>query len=423
MNLSLWHAFRVVFSKELRELLRDRKTIFWLFAPPIILPAIALIAAAFIGTQTARYVSDGFQIAVINPAAAPELMSVLHNSQALIVHEYPDTAANVDKESLITLTLPDDFQQQVEAGTPTSIKLVQRDNSVGATLALGAVRSEIGTYNSIMVDRRLGQLKLDKRWLTPVTIEEDQIAAAATSVTTTESGSNSATGGLSGLFLPLAVTSWLVGGGLGLIVDTTVGEKERQTIESILVTPANRVGIVLGKLAVVFIASLLVMGLWMVEGMVLSLLGSVGPQIISAMQGGGTAEVSALLTQSGRDVGTLALLLLLLLLPFIVVLNSLVMAFCSFASSYRESNTFLFLLQLMLPALVLLSVFSIGPDAGIGWYAAPLLGTIIAVRDLFGNSLTSGALALAVISASAYAVVAILVASYVYSHEWALARR
>jgi len=114
---------------------------------------------------------------------------------------------------------------------------------------------------------------------------------------------------------------------------------------------------------------------------------------------------------------------LILLLPFIVVLNSLVMAFCSFASSYRESNTFLFLLQLMLPALVLLSVFSISPDAGIGWYAAPLLGTIIAVRDLFGNSLTTSALVLAVISASIYAIAAIMVASYVYSHEWALARR
>jgi sodium transport system permease protein len=422
MNHSLWHAFKVVFSKELRELLRDRKTLFWLFAPPIILPAIALIAAAFIGTQTARYVSDGFQIAVVNAAAAPELMAVLHNSKALIVHEYPD-ATSVDKENLITLTLPSDFQQQIDTGKVVSVKLVQRDNSVGATLALGAVRSEISTYNGLTLDQRLKQLNLDQHWLTPVTIEEDQIAAAATSVTTTESGSNSATGGLSGLFLPLAVTSWLVGGGLGLIVDTTVGEKERQTIESILVTPASRVGIVLGKLAVVFIASLLVMGLWMVEGMVLSLLGSVGPQIISAMQGGGTAEVSAILAQSGRDVGTLALLLLVLLLPFIVVLNSLVMAFCSFASSYRESNTFLFLLQLMLPALVLLSVFSIGPDAGVGWYAAPLLGTIIAVRDLFGNSLTSSALVLAVLSASAYAGIAILVASYVYSHEWALARR
>ena len=52
-----------------------------------------------------------------------------------------------------------------------------------------------------------------------------------------ESGSIVAT-----IFLPLAVTSWLLGGGMGLVLDTTVGEKERQTIENLLVTPANRNG-------------------------------------------------------------------------------------------------------------------------------------------------------------------------------------
>jgi sodium transport system permease protein len=418
------HAFQIVFGKELRELLRDRKTLFWLFAPPIILPAIALIAALFIGSQTARYVSEGFDVAVINGAAAPDLLATLKRSEALIVHDYPAGDAANAASALITLTIPDDFQASLAAGQNARVMLVQRDNSVGATLALGAVRSEIGAYNGQVVAARLKERGLETTWLSPVRIEEQQVAAAAQSVTANSNGGG-ATSGLTGLFLPLAVTSWLVGGGLGLIVDTTVGEKERQTIESVLVTPANRVGIVLGKLAVVFIASLLVMGLWMAEGMALSLLGAVGPQIMQAAQGGtlGSLDLGALLMESGQDIFTLALLLLLLLIPFIVVLNSLVMAFCSFASSYRESNTFLFLLQLILPALVLLSVFSISPDAGLGWYGVPLLGTIIAIRDLFGNSLTAAALILATISATGYAVLSLLLASYVYSHEWALARR
>jgi ABC-type Na+ efflux pump permease subunit len=218
---------------------------------------------------------------------------------------------------------------------------------------------------------------------------------------------------LGAIFLPLAVTSWLVGGGLGLIVDTTVGEKERQTIESMLVTPASRIGIVLGKLTAVFIASLVVMGLWMIEGAFLSLVGDIGPKLVA--QGTSSVDVAALVAQSGRDIGSLILILLFLMIPFIVVLNSLVMAFCSFANSYRESNVFLFLLQLILPAMVLLSVFSIGPNAGAGWYAAPILGTIIAIRDLFSQSLTASGLLLAVVTTSAYAVGALLLASYVYS--------
>jgi sodium transport system permease protein len=416
-----WRVFRIVLAKELRELIRDRKTLFWLLAPPIILPAIALLAVAFVGTQTARYITQGFPVTVINGSAAPGLVDSLKHSSALIVGERPANDPAGD-DALITLTIPDDFQQRLDAGQSTRLVLTQRDNTFVTTLALGAVRSEVSAYNERLVDQRLKSAGHDRSWLAPITVDETQAAATASSVTaSTQPGQAGAGGGLGAIFLPLAVTSWLVGGGLGLIVDTTVGEKERQTIESVLVTPASRIGIVLGKLATVFLASLVVMGLWMVEGVFLSLVGEVGPKLLAAQ--GGALDLGAALAQSGRDIGALILVLLLLLIPFIVVLNSLVMAFCSFASSYRESNVFLFLLQLVLPALVLLSVFSIGPNAGAGWYAAPILGTIIAIRDLFGQTLTASGLALAVASTSLYALGALALATYIYSREWALNRR
>src|SRR5262249_38688402 len=150
-----------------------------------------------------------------------------------------------------------------------------------------------------------------------------------------------------------------------------------------------------------------------------SLIGDVGPKILAA-QGASGVDIGALLADRGRDLATLIGVLLFLLIPFVVVLNSLVMAFCSFAGSYRESNLFLFLLQLILPALVLLSVFSVAPNAGLGWYAAPILGTIIAIRDLFSQALGTEGLIVAVISTSIYAVGALGLASYIYSREWAL---
>ncbi len=415
-----WQAFRIVLAKELRELIRDRKTLFWLLAPPIILPAIALLAVAFVGTQTARYITQGFPVTVVNGSAAPGLVDSLRHSSALIVTER-SADSSADDGALITLSVPDDFQQRLDAGQSARLVLTQRDNTFVTTLALGAVRSEVSTYNDRVVEQRLKAAGRDRSWLTPILVDETQAAATVNSVTATAQPGASATGGLGAIFLPLAVTSWLVGGGLGLIVDTTVGEKERQTIESVLVTPASRIGIVLGKLTTVFLASLVVMGLWMLEGVFLSLVGEIGPKLLAA-QNGGTLDLAAAVAQSGRDIGGLILILVLLLIPFIVVLNSLVMAFCSFASSYRESNVFLFLLQLVLPALVLLSIFSIGPNAGTGWYAAPILGTIIAIRDLFAQTLTASGLALAVVSTSGYALAALGLATYIYSREWALVR-
>lgn len=418
--MSMWSIFRVVFAKEMRELLRDRKALFWLLAPPIILPAIALIAVAFIGTQTAHYITQGFPVAIVNGNAAPAFVQSLKRSGVLIVTEL--SAGATDPDALITLTIPDDFQKQLDAGESAHVTLTQRDSTYLSTLALGAVRSEVGAYGRTMLDQRLKAVGLPPDWLNPVTLDETQPAAAANSVTApTEGQPVSGNNSLGAIFLPLAVTSWLIGGGLGLIVDTTVGEKERQTIESVLVTPASRVGVVLGKLSAVFIASLLVMGLWMLEGVFLSLLGDVGPKILAA-QGASGVDIGALLAERGRDLAILIGVLLLLLIPFVIVLNGLVMAFCSFAGSYRESNLFLFLLQLILPAMVLLTIFSVAPNAGIGWYAAPILGTIIAIRDLFSQTLGASGLGLAVISTSVYAIGALALASYIYSREWALVR-
>src|SRR5260221_9178376 len=270
-----WSVFRIVFRKELRELLRDRKTVFWLLAPPFILPAIAIIAAVFIGSQTARYITQGFPVTVINGQAAPGLLVTLKASKALIVTESPAdlTDTSTQNPTLITLTIPDDFQQQLDAGQQAHLTLTQRDNTFVSTLALGAVRSEIGTYSNQVADQRLKASGHDNTWLSPINVNETQAAAAATRVTApsaSDSGASSSGPGLGSLFLPLAITSWLIGGGLGLVGDTTVGEKERQTIESVLVTPPSRLGIGLRKLTAGFLPSLVVIGLWMGEGLFLS---------------------------------------------------------------------------------------------------------------------------------------------------------
>jgi sodium transport system permease protein len=418
MNLTgFWATFRVVSAKELRELLRDRKTLFWLLAPPFILPAIAIVAAGFIGTQTARYITQGFPVYVVNGNAAPGLVEQLRKSQALILVE--DSKA---ESAVVKLTIPATFQADIEAGRTAKVVLTRKDNTFVTTLGTGAVRSEIVAYSDQIFNARLGRVGFTREWLTPVVTSETEAASVATAVTTNNGSSGGGgTSGFGAIFLPLAVTSWLVGGGLGLVVDTTVGEKERQTIESILVTPASRLGLVTGKLSIIFLTSFVVMGLWIVEGVILTLLGDAGPKIL-ALDSGASDQIGMILSQSAGSLAGLLLFLGLLLIPFIILLNSLVMIFCSFAGSYRESNVFLFLIQLILPAMVLLSIFAVGPDGGIGWYAAPILGTIAAIRDLFSQTLNGVGFTVSIISASVYAIGSLFIASYVYSRDFALTR-
>ncbi len=65
------------------------------------------------------------------------------------------------------------------------------------------------------------------------------------------------------------------------------------------------------------------------------------------------------LLDSSRDIIGLVLALIVLIIPFIVMLNGLVMAWCARAANYREANLFMVLMQLGLPASILLTIFSL----------------------------------------------------------------
>lgn len=401
----------MVFRKEFRELLRDRRSLFWLFAPPIILPGIAICAALFIGTQVVRIAEEGVAVRIENPSAAPELVERFTDAETTYLVEDPD-------EAMVVVQIPDNFQEQLAAGETANIQLITTNNSIITVFASGAARVVINGYSDALRDERLEARGITNAFLNPISIGEERRTSEES---VTGGGDDDGPSIIATIFLPLAVTSYLVGGGIGLILDTTVGEKERQTIENILVTPANRVSVVMGKMTVVFIASLLVMGLWLAEGLLLSSLSSAGGDLIADEGATPTTLIEAILEGSSNALG-LIFALLVLIIPFTVLLNGLVMAWCAYAANYREANLFMVLIQLGLPATVLLTIFSFPADVSYVVYGLPLLGTIVAIRDLFSSSLDITGLLVNLVTASSYAFAAILLAAWVFGREWSLTR-
>jgi sodium transport system permease protein len=420
--MRLRKVFGVVLRKELRELSRDRRSLFWLFAPPIILPALAICAALFIGTQALRIMRDGFPVAVQNGDHAPGLVQELEQDDTTyLVDLPPDPDADPFDDALVVVVVPDDFQQKLDSDQTATLQVLTRDHSVITYLAQGAVRSVIGRYKEKLLDRRLAAYGLTRTWLDPIAVSEGRRAPSNAVAVVGGDGKNGGPGILATIFLPLAVTSWLIGGGMGLIMDTTVGEKERQTIESILVTPASRVGIVLGKLTVVFIASVAVMGLWLTEGVILNGLSAAGPKLLESDSLTSTQTLEVLLNGGGSVLGLVAALIVLVI-PFIVMLNGLVMAWCARAANYREANLFMVLMQLGLPASILLTIFSLPATVGVPVYAIPFFGTIVAIRDLFSGTLPTLGLTINVVSGLFYAALGVGLAAWVFNKEWSLTR-
>ncbi|MBN2302900.1 MAG: ABC transporter permease [Anaerolineae bacterium] len=423
--MRLRQVYWIVLRKELRELLRDKRSLFWLFAPPIILPGLALCAGVFIGAQAIRIMNDGFPVRIEHAERAPGLLEAFEADDATYLVDPPsDPDSDPFGDALVLVTVPDDFWEQVTRGETASLQLLTRDNSIITHLAQGAVRGVIGSYKDDLVDQRLADQGLTRAWLEPFTVNEYQQRPSSAVAGMGGSGEDDDEGGgniLATIFLPLAVTSWLVGGGIGLITDTTVGEKERQTIENLLVTPASRAGIVLGKLTVVFLASVVVMSLWMTEGVVLNALSNAGPELVDADSLTPTSTLDILLNSGGGVLGLVGALTVLII-PFIVMLNGLVMAWCARAANYREANLFMVLLQLGLPASILLTIFSLPANVGTTIYAIPFFGTIVAIRDLFSSTLPTTGLIINVGTGLVYATLSIMLAAWVFNKEWSVTR-
>ena len=412
-------VYRIVFRKEFRELLRDRRSLFWLFAPPIILPGLGICAAIFIGTQAIRIASDGFPIIVENPEQAPALVELFDDEEGVrLVEAPPEDSEDPFGDAVVIVEIPEDFRDQLEETGTTYIQLATKDSALITFFGSAAVRGIIDTYSQDILDERLTEQGLTRDWLNPIQVGEER---RATTESVTGSDDEGGAGILATIFLPLAVTSWLLGGGMGLILDTTVGEKERQTIENLLVTPASRIGIVMGKMTVVFIASMIVMSLWLAEGILLNSLSAASSELVNA-QGASPYEVAEIIVNSGGNIFSLVAALLILIIPFTVMLNGLVMAWCAYAANYREANLFMAMIQLGLPASVLLTIFSLPAEVSEIVYVVPFFGTIVAIRDLFSGALSTQGLILNFVTGSIYASSGVALSAWVFGREWSLTR-
>ena len=165
-------------------------------------------------------------------------------------------------------------------------------------------------------------------------------------------------------FLPYLLVLGAFLGGMYLAIDTTAGERERQSLEPLLASPASRAQIVLGKLGATF-------GFAMVSMMLSLVAFAVAFQFIPLDKLGMKVDFGAgLIMRAG-----------LLMVPLALVFAALQTVVAAYAKSYREAQTYLSLLMLlpMIPSVLLM----VSPMKGELWMSAtPLLSQNLLIMEL-----------------------------------------
>ena len=230
-------SFLVVMFKEIIDNLRDRQTLFYaLLFGPVLLPLLlgGSLVASF--KQLSIDFDEVNTLSVLNADAAPNLMEFLYSNNVDVIDAPDDINQSVRYgDTPIVLEVPDDFGQALRDATPAPLTLHVNSADKESTKAVRRISTILNVY-----EQTVNTLRLQHRGIDPATFNSLQIIENDVS-------NDGATGQLLASILPFLFIMSMVMGGYYLAIDTTAGERERQSLEPLLSLPLSRTSLVFGK--------------------------------------------------------------------------------------------------------------------------------------------------------------------------------
>jgi sodium transport system permease protein len=383
-------AMLTVLWKEVRENLRDKRTVFSaLVYGPLIGPVLFVVLMNTMVGREMKKAEGPLKVPVIGAEYAPNLIGAL-KQQGLVTQPpvaNPDKAVR-ERDTDVVLRIPPGFGEAWTKGEPAQVELIYDASQMGSSTPRERLEGMLKNYS-----RQQGALRLLARGLSP------GIAAPVT-ISKRDQSTPQSRAGLALGILPYFFVIAIYIGGMYLAIDLTAGERERQSLEPLFANPVARWRILVGKLGAIGAFSLASLVLTAVA---FSIAGKFMP-----------AEKLGMVFDLGPAFIAGAILLELPLIALFAVLETLVAAF---AKSYREAQTYLGLLMILpiLPSLLMTFM----PVKPAHWmYAVPLLGQQIGVSDLLrGTPVHPADIGLALVCGFAVALVLGVITAMVYRSE------
>jgi sodium transport system permease protein len=372
------NAAWIVFRKELVDALRDRRTWFVVLLSSLLAgPASLLLIASFV--SSAEESAARREVIVANAAAAPALVNFLQRQGATITDAPSDYREQLRSGRLqnAVVVIPPDFEQRQAKGETVRIEVVLDETASRAQAAVRTTTALLRGYSRELGSQRLLARGVSPQVLQPIEIEEVNLAGSRAR-------------GAQLLFLvPWLALVGAVVGAISVAIDVTAGERERGSLEPLLMNPVTTGSIVLGKWAVAATCSAAVV--------VLTLAG-----FTAAMQFVRSENLAALMQFGAPEVA----LFLALLLPFSAMVGALNMLAATYGRSHKEAQTYASYITMIVNFVPILPLFLTIRDAPWQLAVPALAQQTVLMRALRGESvgpvdiLLPGVIALALTAAA-----------------------
>ena len=346
----------VIVQKEIVDNLRDRRSEGNALFAVLINPLLYVVLFGFLNRAFTEQTERPLALHVLGAANAPNLVQFLDQNNVDIEAAPADAEDAVRRGDLpVVLVIPDDFGQSFTRGAPAQVRLLVDDSNQSGSIAASRAQSLINQYST-----QIGSLRLLARGVSPAVSNAVPVEWVSTTAGTGNVDDNIVLN-----LLPVVMMTAVFYGGFYLAVDATAGERERKSLEPLLLNPVPRREFVVGKFLAVFAFTLV--ATFLATALFLVLLGI--PQV---------QEFTNIQLNVGWNV-ILAAVGLIIPVAFMAV--ALEMLVASYARSVKEAQTYTQLIAFagFLPSLFL-SVLPIRPQEWM--YLIPTIGQLYFITDM-----------------------------------------
>ena len=378
MIAAAWSVYR----KELVDALRDRRTLFMVLISSVAIgPLVLMLVSSLVAGIEKR--AEARELVVQGIEHAPTLRNFLER-QTYALKVAPPGYAQALRDSKLgdpVLVIPAGFEADLARGEPPVLELVSSAANQRSQTGVGPVLRLLRGFNQEQATLRLAVRGVAVAALEAVRVEERDLADPATRAAQLAT------------MVPFFVLMAVLYGALNAALDTTAGERERGSLEPLLMNPAARLSIVLGKWGAV--ASV---------GMLIAVL-----SCLSFLPGQWLLRSEALAAMFRFGIGE-ALAFMGLLLPLAGALSALLMAIAIRCKSFKEAQANTTVVLLAVSMLPLVTVFNQEGTSPWHLWVPALAQTTLMGRVLKGETLAWADVATA---AGVCLVLTVLAVSYV----------
>ena len=397
----VWHLAR----KEILSTWRDRRALISnILIPLILMPVMMLGLPDLLGGIFEGQAVSMTPVAVNGSEHLPDGLRTLLDASLVELTEVEDVESAVrDTDAQAGLVVPEGFGDLIDAGEVPRLSLYTMVGNMQSDLALSKLQTSLNMYRQQLTRESLIAAGVDPGVLEPITFE---VLDASTE--------QQRSSGFLGWMIPFFIAMWALMGGQMVAIDATAGEKERGTMESLLVSPISRFEVVMGKWF-----STMLFGLFAAVAAITGYLVGAG-----IMRGVSTGSESGAMDSFAEVMGgtmTLSPQVLIELLVSAVLLTgflaALVMTISMFARSFKEAQSYLGPLSFLLVVPAISLQFRDFFDLGMVQYVIPVLNALIVMFDSIRGATDPLGITLTWLSMALYTVVLLIIAHRNFQRE------